>query len=385
MVIDPETARIRATPLPTDPEDMGFDWEGRAYLRTFNAISRFDTRTWREIPFDYGEERRVYHGQGGGGEKPFAAASAIVLPSGIGGMFHMGGFGVAPDGTMAVSCINPRSPRADDRVKAKNVHGNVAGKGYTPPIYPGRTRGWETHIFDKHGKPVAMDVVPGIGVSNFLQIDRDNHVYMLCASTPYLDGKPYFNGRGCTLIKVEPGKMKGLTPGGIVKLPPKLRPERPMDMTRPGIWIEGAEWLFGPVGADGHYGSGGHCSCYVNGRFDLDYFGRSFAPEVDRFRVVVLDTNGNVILRIGKYGNVDDGIPLVPPDPSLEAKQGAQPPNPHSIGGDEVAIMHAMNLAVHTDRRLFLADVGNHCIRSVALDYHASERIALKDADGRPD
>ena len=41
--------------------------------------------------------------------------------------------------------------------------------------------------------------------------------------------------------------------------------------------------------------------------------------------------------------------------------------------------VHAMNLAVHTDRRLFLADVGNTRIVSVKLDYHATARIPLRD------
>jgi hypothetical protein len=378
--IDPQTGGLTVQPLPTDPEDMGFDWEGRAYLRTFNAITRFDSTTWREIPYDYGDKRTVNHGAGGGGEKPYRASSAITLPSTRGGMFHMGGFGVAPDGTVAVSCINPNKPGSDTRRSTKNAHGGQGGNAYLPPIYPGRTAGWETHLFDERGNLLRADAVPGIGVSNFLQIDRNHDVYILCASTPYIDGKRYFNGRGCTLMKVTPGKMKGLSVKGILPLPTTMRPKRPIDMTRPGIWAEGAEWLFGPVGADGHYGSGGKCSCYVNGRFDLDYFGRSFAPEIDRFRVVVLDRNGNAILRIGRYGNVDDGMPLVKPDPGRAGRPGWQPPSPRSIGADEVAIMHAQNLAVHTDNRLFLADVGNQCIRAVQLGYHATERVALRDA-----
>jgi hypothetical protein len=377
--IDSRTGRLAVHPLPTDPEDMGFDWEGRAYLRTFNAITRFDSKTWREIPFDYGDRRTVNHGAGGGGEKPYRATSAITLPSTRGGMFHMGGFGVAPDGTTAVSCINPHKPGGDHR-GTKNAHGGSSGKAYVPPIYPGRNAGWETHLFDRHGKLLQADAVPGIGVSNFLQIDHERRVYMLCASTPYIDGKRYFNGRGCTLMKVTPGRMKGLTVKGILPLPPAMRPKRPIDMTRPGIWAEGADWLFGPVGADGHYGSGGRCSCYVNGRFDLDYFGRSFAPEVDRFRVVVLDTNGNVILRIGQYGNVDDGVPLVTPDPKRVGQPGWQPLKPRSIGGDEVGIMHAQNLAVHNDSRLFLADVGNQCVRCVRLGYHVTEAVSLEPA-----
>jgi hypothetical protein len=292
-----------------------------------------------------------------------------MLPSGIGGMFHMGGMGVSAAGNVVVSCINPNDAREKARMKEKNVHDEGTKSVYSPRVYPGRNMGWETHVYDVHGRLIKDDVAPGIGVSNFVQIDRENNVYLLAASTPYLDGKPYFNGRGCTLMKIRPGKVKVISAEATpIPLPDAAKPNRSPDMTRPICWVEGADWLFGPVGADGHYGSGGRCSCYVNARFALDYFGRSFAPEVDRFRVVVLDTNGNVILRIGRYGNVDDGLPLV--------KEGG-PPTPASIGGDEVAIMHTMNLAVHSDRRLFLADIGNQCIRSVKLDYHRAETVPL--------
>ena len=103
----------------------------------------------------------------------------------------------------------------------------------------------------------------------------------------------------------------------------------------------------------------------------MDKLGRSFAPENLRNQVAVLDTNGNLILRIGRTGNVDDGKPSGPV--SLE------PPNPVSIGGDEVALMYANYVGVHTDRRLFIADTGNMRIVSVKLGYHAEEKVALKD------
>jgi hypothetical protein len=74
------------------------------------------------------------------------------------------------------------------------------------------------------------------------------------------------------------------------------------------------------------------------------------------------------MLRIGRMGNVDDGLPLV--------KDG-RPPNPRPIGGDELAIANCMHVAVHTDKRLFVSDIGNTCIRSVKLEYHTSERIPL--------
>ena len=382
VIVDPDTGRIKVEALPTDPEDMSFDWKGRIYLRTYNAVTRFDPKGWREVPFDYGDERVVSHGGSGG--KPYRARSALVLPSGGKGGLHLGGFGVSPEGTVVAACINPADPNEKSRMKEKNIQADSRGGAYTPRVYPGRCRGQEVHVFDKHGQVLKMDVAPGINGCNDVEIDRDNNVYLIAAGTPYLNGKPYFNGRGCTLMKLVPGKMKGLAAAkAIVPLPEELRPKRLVDMTRPGIWVEGAEWLFGPVGADGHWGSGGRCHCRVLGRFALDYFGRSFAPEVDRFRVVVLDTNGNVILRIGRYGNVDDGMPLVKPDTTPVGTQGGQPPRPRAIGGDETAIMHVQSVKVDCDRRLFLADGGNQCIRSVKLGYHATEKVALKNVPER--
>jgi len=100
--------------------------------------------------------------------------------------------------------------------------------------------------------------------------------------------------------------------------------------------------------------------------------GKSFHEliEIDRYGVAVLDSAGNVVTRIGTYGNADDGRPLV-------ADGG--PPGSRSIGGDEVALFHAPYLATDTDRRLFIADPGNGRILSVQLGYHAEETIALSD------
>jgi hypothetical protein len=55
-----------------------------------------------------------------------------------------------------------------------------------------------------------------------------------------------------------------------------------------------------------HGGAGGahYCSCEQI-RFDVDGFGRVFAPDTVRFQAVVLDTAGNTIGRFGTYGNVD--------------------------------------------------------------------------------
>ena len=118
--------------------------------------------------------------------------------------------------------------------------------------------------------------------------------------------------------------------------------------------------MYGGVGFDGK-NAGSGCACW-NARFAFDYFGRSFAPEVDRYNVAVLDSNGNLILRIGRYGNADSA--------------GAQSLIP--MGGDEVGMVHGAYLATHTDRRLFVADIASDRIFSVKLAYHQTERVTLK-------
>jgi hypothetical protein len=177
----------------------------------------------------------------------------------------------------------------------------------------------------------------------------------------------HFNDHAGTLMKFTPGRGRLLADSG-TPVPLGQPPDRPADLCFPKAWVEGAHWMYGGVGWGGHNYSSG-CAC-PNTRFALDYFARSFTPEIDRCNVGVLDSNGNLILRVGQCGNVDEGLPLV---------QDGGPPNPRSIGGDETALFYAPYVATHTDRRLFIADPGNGRVVSVKLGYHTEEWIALSD------
>jgi hypothetical protein len=217
--------------------------------------------------------------------------------------------------------------------------------------------------------------VPGLGVIHGVEIDRNDNLYVLASATRVLDGKPYFNRATGTLMKFKAGKGKLIgTEDSPVPLPAESRPNRPpalINSVGGTTWTEGAEWLYGGVGFAGDLGFAAvPCSC-ANMRFALDYFGRCFAPETDHYSIAVLDTGGNLILRVGRYGNADDGVPLQP-DPRRTAEAA-----PRSIGGDEVALFHACYLATESDRRLFVADGGNGRILAVRLGYHTEERILL--------
>jgi len=377
--IDPNTGRTGTIRLPIATEEIAFDLDGRIYLRTDIAVGRYDLTTWREVPFDYGMEmvRPGFNGDGA------PSVAFIRLPTvGKPGCFHLGGFGVSPTGHILVSCYNAK--RLDLRTDGFDASKAQVGRPYTPKVYPGRRRWAEVHIWDKYGRVLHEDAVPGLTMTDGLQIDKDDNVYALWAARRLLPGqnpgdntpaaKGFLPISSETLVKFKPGKAKVLSlDRADLPLPADMRPGRPPDVraANGGLsWAEGAEWMYGGVGCDGcipHWAP--NCSCW-NARPCLDLYARSFVTELARSRVAVLDTNGNLIMRIGTYGNVDDGVPLV--------KKGG-PANPRSVGGDEVALAKPAYVAAHTDRRLFIADYGNYRILSVKLGYHAEETVPLRD------
>jgi len=368
--IDPETGAFRRIQMPFNAEDMCFDLDGLAYLRTLTIVARYDPRGWREVPWDYGERRlKVGYGWMSGTRKA-RLISGLYMPSD--GNWHHGGMFVSPKGLLAVGCLYGVTMKV--RTNAKHVHD---GKKYLPKLFPGRLfggRGGTTciHVWDRHGTLVYEDAVPGLADVYGVGIDGEDSIYTMAAATRVVDGTRYYNDMAGTLMKFRPGKGRVLTSEKKIHVPlsPSNYPKRPPDIEsapQGRAWVEGAEWLYGGVGYGGK-NRGVGCACW-NARFALDYFGRSFAPELDRYSVAVLDANGNLIVRIGRYGNVDDGVPLAGPTVQRE---------PKSVGGDEVALFHGAYLATHTDRRLFIADPGNARVLSVRLGYHASKAVALE-------
>jgi hypothetical protein len=361
--IDPESGRQKTRQLPFGAEDMAIDLDGRAYLRTTEIIGRFDMNTWREVPFDYGEARTAKFDSSSRGH---ALISGLILPSQKPVYWHQSGMHVTARGDLIINCVNRKFSwrRRDGKASV-----NTGAKPYEPPLYPGRVRYAEIHIYDKRGKVKQRDVVQGVPDGHGTYLDARGGVYLLLGGTQIIGGKPFRALTG-TVAKFQAGKGRLISDSGRVRIPlgEQNRPEGEPDLvvSRGRMWAVGAEWMYTGIG---FVRPGGPCQCW-NCRFDLDYFARSFAPETQRCQVAVLDTNGNLIVRVGKYGNVDDGIPQV-------TKGG--PVAPRRVGGDEVALAYAAYVTTHTDRRLFIADAGNARIVSVKLGYHASEMVPLKD------
>ena len=76
----------------------------------------------------------------------------------------------------------------------------------------------------------------------------------------------------------------------------------------------------------------------------------------------MLVSNGNLITRIGRYGNVDS----------------AGPKSKEPLGGDEVGLFHPCFVGALTDKKVFISDIGNERIVSVNLGYHTEKILPVQ-------
>jgi hypothetical protein len=113
-----------------------------------------------------------------------------------------------------------------------------------------------------------------------------------------------------------------------------------------GAELQGAQWMKPGFGHVGQCSNNDHCHC-AGTDFDIDDYARIFAPDTGRFRVGVLDANGNEIVSFGGYGNQDNV-------------------------GPEIAFGWIVGVAV-TDRYTYVDDMFNKRVVRVRLDYAATE------------
>ncbi|PCJ58658.1 MAG: hypothetical protein COA79_12700 [Planctomycetota bacterium] len=332
--IDVENNSIKNRRLNRPIADAGFDAQGQFYNRAGSTISRYKGVGLDEIPYDYGEEK-------------YKHASLLSTIGGGASSHKYGSFGVSPQGDVVVAC---KWKGAD--INRASVEKTVSkSKKWTPEVYPGRPGSLFVHVYDKYGNLKQEDIIKGGGVFNGgLQMDLKGNVYAVIRQTRILDGKPYGNSGTGTLAKFSPGKGRLITSmknSAIVPLNDS-KPDRQKDVSKG--WIEGAEWLYGEAS------TGNNTTCWCrHAQFYVDYYGRVFVSEQQRFTIAVLDPNGRVITRIGGYGNVDD---------------------------KGIGLFDAQYLQGHTDKRLFIADNGNGRVFSATLDYHKSVKVSLKRIAG---
>jgi hypothetical protein len=211
-----------------------------------------------------------------------------------------------------------------------------------------------------------------------VKIDEDGAVYFVGLRVKMVGGRPYLNGRGgtvgaeepltrynrspftATLFKTSAKQAKFLLANAKVQMDPP--PDRPADVcgsssfgapqVKNKIWVDGMAWMYAgvsPVVAGG-------CTC-ASSRFHLDWFKRSYVGEAYRHQIGIVDTNGNLIAHIGRYGNHDDAV---------KAKAGAEDfglTMPRFISG--------------TDNFLAFDDWGERFV-SLKLKYHAEAVASIR-------
>lgn len=349
--------------LPVNGLEFAFDLDGLIYMRLTNVVSRWNMDTWKEVPFDYGVESDSIGDHESGNKSP--VVSALMLPSVHTVCYTQGGFDVNAKGDILVSCHDATSPKGKATGFGNEPPAIKVHTPYTPHMFAGRIESPTTgtlHIWDKHGKPKFSDVVPGCHRLDGAYMDVNNNVYIMASPARKIHNKLIDEGASSTLFKFKVNKGRFLTGGkGLnIPLPDSEAPKRSQEIV--DQWAENYEWIYGGVGFNGFRSQAhdGGCACWY-ARFKLDYFARSFAPEPMQYSVSVLDSKGNLIVRIGRYGNADS----------------AGPKSKEPLGGDEVGLFHACFVGTHTDHRLFISDIGNDRILSVKLDYYLNKIIPI--------
>jgi len=235
---------------------------------------------------------------------------------------------------------------------------------------PGKRRGKEiggtfTAVWNPEGEMLTANAVDGRIHGHGVSMDRDGNAYIvqggvLPAGQTSLDGTPGFRagdrvqGGFGTLIKFR--GQGGKFPVGKIVWSKEAAPADAVKLNRG--YAVGALWAYGGITGQ----SGGDCSCHHQ-RYDMDPWARIWIPATHLYSVMVLDSNGNRIARLGRYGNVDDTEEDV-----KAGRDGLRFCWPRATAASNTA--------------LYVSDTGNRRILKAALSYEVEESVNLEPGKG---
>jgi hypothetical protein len=366
MRYDLKTGKHERQRLPaTQPSYFTYrDFCARGYLYTqsLRGVHRHDPdEGMREIPFDYGEKFDEFIG---------------AIKTKDQGVYGNMGLGVNVRGDIAVGSAIVYVPRYEEKSFSESLVDSMGrqdwmGKNarlawktgfarrlkkgdliyHVKPQQGRQLAGTTIWTWDRTGEGREQDAVKGMKRASGAQIDRDGNLYTSFSMRKIAGGRPFLAGR--VTVNGKPGEsgvdartgtfVKTTGKGATIfsrsaQMPMDPWPKRAMDVE--GGWVEGAEWTYAGVGS-------------VHGRASahVDWYGRCYVPENYRHSVGILDTNGNLVMHLGKYGNADSG--------------------------KKVAFAYVTDTAT-TDEYLAVCDLGNERLVILRINYHAEETAPVK-------
>ncbi|MCK5850598.1 MAG: hypothetical protein KAH23_06750, partial [Kiritimatiellae bacterium] len=245
-----------------------------------------------------------------------------------------------PDGTVIPMSLE------ETKKRIKEFLGTQEKTKRVPDSYAGS---WIVGAFGPDGSEKSISAVPGTGNGRGIGSDRWGNFYQTTFATISTDR---------TVPDGLDPSVKGEVPvpASVVKFRGGVFPlgRFVQEKNRKGIRFRGrkplvaenALWAYDGISPMG----GSACSC-GHAMFDVDPYGRSFVPAAHLFSVMVIDGNGNRILRIGRYGNPDSQGP------------GSLVPEP------EIAFSWVRAVTAG-DHSFYALDYGNRRILKARLSYH---------------
>jgi hypothetical protein len=248
------------------------------------------------------------------------------------------------------------------------------------------------HVYDRDGKYKG----PGVDTRNATQesarvfgvrVGRDGSIYVCAALRRVGVERPY---GVASMQKVSWGSYGGKPGLGALLKYTGREGQVPVGKfgsaeSGPGIpfrhshgthRIEGVEWSFDGVSQMPPFA----CGC-GHARFDLDGFDRSFVPAMQIGSIMVVDSAGNPVLRVGRYGNADSrgkDSPVADPKTGLlRPRREDDPKDMESPLADPDIGINWVQAIAASDTALYFSDSANDRVVKAALSYEAEEVIAV--------